>query len=218
MNQNIRAVNDDHRPMMAGATAFDSAAVDADDVQTAEVRRLPVSGNQTIPLGSALGVTVPYTTFDDRLPPPRSVELETLWFDLSRDGFETTALVAVPPVPGEVARAMTLDIARTAAAVIRRRVHVVDSLGLAPSETLAAMQELDTFASDPVFVVADAPAEGTGGYPAFQHCGRVLLVVGYGHSESDAAEELIAQIGRDRVAGAVAIRPAPSGRLRRRSR
>ncbi|MFK7918048.1 MAG: hypothetical protein AB8G14_08235 [Ilumatobacter sp.] len=181
----------------------------------AEVHRLP--GAELAPNGyeGVLGTSVSVETFDEQIPPPRHPEVEAVWFALNADGFETTAVVAVPPLSGDVARAFAFDLARTGAALVKRDVHVVSTVGLAPDDTVQAMLELPALAPDPVFVVTDAPAVNTAGLPVLQSADRVLLVVGMGHSDVGEAEHLVAHIGTERIVGSAVIAPPATGRRRR---
>lgn len=191
---------------------------DHPDGGDAQVHRLP--GADLAPNGyeGVLGTSVSVETFDEHLPPPRHPEVEAVWFALNADQFETTAVVAVPPLSGDVARAFAFDLARTGAALVKRDVHVVSTVGLAPDETVQAMAELSTIDHDPVFVVTDAPAVNTAGLPVLRSAKRVLLVVGMGHSEVAAAEQLVDHIGADRIVGSAVIAPPePRRRGRRRN-
>lgn len=185
--------------------------------ENAQIHRLPGADLAPNEFVGVLGTSVSVETFDEHLPPPRHPEVEAVWFALNPDRFETTAVVAVPPLSGDVARAFAFDLARTGASLVKRDVHVVSTVGLAPDETVQAMAELSTIDQDPVFVVTDAPTINTAGLPVLQSVDRVLLVVGMGHSEVAEAEKLVDHIGVDRIVGSTVIAPpAPRRRGRRR--
>jgi|GEM_PF-6898943 len=192
----------------------------SDQLGAAQIHRLPLSDDTPGRQAGVLGVRVPVTTFDHRLPPPRNAEVEALWFSLSRDGFVPTSVVAVPPLSGDVARAFAMDIARTGAALTQRNVHVVNTVGLPPSDTVQALEELASVGNELVFVVTEAPSVNTSGMAVFRSTERALLVVGQDHSDVDEAKALVREIGAERIAGSVIIEPAPKSRrsrLRRRS-
>lgn len=162
-----------------------------------------------------LGTTVPVETFDDQLPPPRHRDVEAVWFALCDNGFQTTTIVAVPPLTGDIAHAFACDLARTAGAIVKNDVHVISTLGVPPDQAVQAVAELPTLGNAPVLVVTDAPTVNTSGLPVLRSAKRILLVVGRGHSEVSEAEQLVEHIGVDRIVGSVVIASAPG---RRRSR
>ncbi len=169
-----------------------------------KLHALPVPGaSDRAP--QVLGTTVPVETFDDHLPPPRHRDVEAVWFALCDNGFQTTTIVAVPPLSGDVAHAFACDLARTAGAITKNDVHVISTLGVPPDQAVQAVAELPTLGNAPALVVTDAPTVNTSGLPVLRSAARILLVVGLGHSEVTEAQQLVAHVGVDRIVGSVVI-------------